>query len=88
MEASTAPVMPKLLAESRWCFLGQPCHLFHLFYQVHIRPGSLPRGEEPWVAESFFFGSHKHERTRHRPRPAKPGTKTHNENILSSATHS
>jgi hypothetical protein len=59
--------------------------MFHLFYQVHIRLDSPPRGEEPRVAGSFFFGSHKDERTRRRPRPAKLITKTHNEDILCSA---
>jgi hypothetical protein len=32
-----------------------------------------------------LFGTHKHERTSRRPRPAKLITKTHNENILCSA---
>jgi hypothetical protein len=83
--ASTALVIPKLLAKSRRGFPGQPSHLFHLFYLVHIRLGSPLRDEETAGGGIRLFGAHKNERTRRRPRPPKLITKTQNENILCSA---
>jgi hypothetical protein len=35
-----------ILAKRGPVFQNQYCHLFHLFYQVHIRLG--PQVEEPW----------------------------------------
>jgi hypothetical protein len=48
MRTSAAPVIPMLgiLAKRGPVFQNQYCHLFHLFYQVHIRLG--PQVEEPW----------------------------------------